>query len=238
MFLSNALNYTQFNKYKKQFDSAKPIQAQYSSGFSGPTPIDISYETHVSSISIPNIADGTSDMSESTSNVPQNDDIHALNTSDIGYFITSDGRRAPMSEIKRLKLAFFKTTTTTIVYSPNVSIVPNNLDVFTRQREIAQDLVVQAYRLPIGDHWEIIVPSHLSTAMARYTNHHKEDFFNASADRKEPINAAENKFGGDKSKSRECFNCKKPEWTLLHIIWPAKSSYCQVDRPYAIYRGK
>ncbi|CEP15824.1 hypothetical protein [Parasitella parasitica] len=217
-------NYTQVNKYKKLFDSAKAVQAQSSTGFSGPTPIDISYETHVSSISISNIADGTSDMSASTSDVPQNDDIHALNTSgtavnegyyttssiasfssnvafkgncfkivsdfntvinekftDIGYFITSDGRRALMSEIERLKLDFFKTTTTTSGCSPNVSIVPNNLDALTRKREITQ----------------------------RTTNHHTEDC-NASADSKQRINAAESKFGGGKSKSRECFNSKKP----------------------------
>ncbi|CEP14856.1 hypothetical protein [Parasitella parasitica] len=78
-------NSTQINKNNKQFDIfAKEFQNQFASASSGSTPTNISDETHVSSTSIlPKITADTSDMSESTSDVLPNNDIHASNT--LGY---------------------------------------------------------------------------------------------------------------------------------------------------------
>ncbi|CEP13430.1 hypothetical protein, partial, partial [Parasitella parasitica] len=49
------------------------------------------------------------------------------------------------------------------------------------------------------------------------TNYRTEDC-NAVADMKQRINTAQGKFGGGKSKSRKCYNCKEPGWTPAHNL--------------------
>ncbi|CEP12686.1 hypothetical protein [Parasitella parasitica] len=102
--------------------STKSVQYQSAFGSSGPPPMYINDATHVSSSFIPSNTSDTFHMSTSTN---------------IAYLITTDERRAFISEIKALKPAVYKTTITTIG-CPNRSIVPINIGISTWQLETAQ----------------------------------------------------------------------------------------------------
>ncbi|CEP10903.1 hypothetical protein [Parasitella parasitica] len=92
-----ASNSTQVNKNKKQVASTMAVQVQSASGSCESTPMDVIDETRAStSTSIPNVIDYISDMI-SDYNTLTNEE-----STDTGYSITSDERRALMNKIERL----------------------------------------------------------------------------------------------------------------------------------------